>query len=183
MVRGNPRVNAARLMPGERILVPGGSRMAQARPTTPRRPVVAKPSRGTGRRPRPVRPAPGSGSRQTRYLWPLPIDGTLTTPFSSGHLGIDIAAPAGTPVRAIAAGTVVWAGWKDDGGGNVVVIDHADGTASTYNHNRGLAVRAGQRVARGQTIAWVGATGWATGPHLDFRVEIDGRFVDPLALY
>ena len=119
----------------------------------------------------------------TRYLWPLPIDGTLTTRFSNAHLGIDIAAPSGTIVRAIAAGTVVWAGWKDNGGGNVVVIEHPDETISTYNHNRAVAVRLGQIVARGQTIAWAGATGRATGPHLDFRVEVDGRFIDPLSLY
>jgi len=107
----------------------------------------------------------------------------VTTRFSSAHLGIDIAAPSGTPVRAIAAGTVVWAGWKNNGGGNVVVISHPDGMISTYNHNRGVAVRVGQRVSQGETIAWVGMTGWATGPHLDFRIEMERRFVDPLQVY
>ena len=117
------------------------------------------------------------------HLWPLPVRGIITTRFSSSHLGIDIAAPSGTSVRAIAGGTVVWAGWKNNGGGNVVVIRHPDGMISTYNHNRGVAVVVGQRVAQGETIAWVGMTGWATGPHLDFRIEMGGRFVDPLQVY
>ncbi len=117
------------------------------------------------------------------HLWPLPLRGMITTRFSSAHLGIDVAAPAGTPVRAIAAGTVAWAGWKNNGGGNVVVISHPDGMISTYNHNRGVAVHVGQRVSQGETIAWVGMTGWATGPHLDFRIEMGGRFVDPLQVY
>ncbi len=135
----------------------------------------------------PARPTASPRPRQATappvHLWPLPVTGTITTQFSGDHLGIDIAAPSGTVVRAVASGTVVWAGWKDDGGGYVVVIAHPDGMVTTYNHNRAVAVRRDERVARGQTIAWVGATGWATGPHLDYRVEMGGRFVDPLTLY
>ncbi len=118
-----------------------------------------------------------------RLLWPLPVRGTITSRFSAGHPGIDIAAPAGTTVRAIASGTVTWAGWKTNGGGNVVVIRHPDGMVSTYNHNQGVAVARGDQVSAGERIAWVGSTGWATGPHLDLRVEMGDRLVDPLDLY
>jgi murein DD-endopeptidase MepM/ murein hydrolase activator NlpD len=106
----------------------------------------------------------------------------ITTRFSGAHLGIDIAAPMGTPVRAIAAGTVIWAAWKDNGGGNVVVIQHQEGMRSAYNHTSEIDVAVGAQVAGGQTIARVGSTGWSTGPHLDVRIEMDGRFVDPLAV-
>lgn len=107
----------------------------------------------------------------------------ITTGFSAAHPGIDIAASMGTPVRAVAAGTVIWAGWKDNGGGYVVVIRHPDGMRSTYNHNSEIGVAVGAQVTRGQTIARVGSTGWSTGPHLDVRIEMDGQFVDPLDLF
>lgn len=163
----NPGIDPRGLVRGQRILVPGGAPM----------PPKAEPP-AAARRATPA-PLPNSG----RHLWPLPIRGTITTPFSSAHPGIDIAAPAGTPVRAIAGGTVEWAGWKANGGGYVVVIRHRDGMISTYNHNREVLVRPGQVVAAGQRIASVGATGWATGPHLDLRVEMGGRLIDPLSLY
>jgi Membrane-bound metallopeptidase len=83
-------------------------------------------------------------------------------------------------VRAIAGGTVAFAGWKNNGGGYVVVIRHAGGMISTYNHNQSLAVRAGQQVIAGQWIARLGSTGNSTGPHLDLRVEMGGQLVDPL---
>lgn len=78
---------------------------------------------------------------------------------------------------------MTWAGWEDNGGGYVVVIRHPDGMVSYYNHNSRVLVAAGQRIARGQQIARVGATGWATGPHLDVRIQMGGRFVDPLGLF
>ncbi|MGK2850306.1 MAG: M23 family metallopeptidase, partial [Candidatus Limnocylindrales bacterium] len=65
----------------------------------------------------------------------------------------------------------------------VVVIRHPDGMVSTYNHNQVVTVDRGQVVVAGQRIARVGATGRATGPHLDLRIEMDGRLIDPLKLY
>jgi murein DD-endopeptidase MepM/ murein hydrolase activator NlpD len=161
-------VDPQRLVAGQRILVPGGRAMA----------ARSKPATVTANR----NPAPAT-TATTRHVWPLPIRGTITRRFSSAHPAIDIAAPAGTTVRAIAAGTVTWAGWKNNGGGFVVVIRHPDGMISTYNHNRAVAVARGDRVKAGQKIAAVGATGWATGPHLDLRVEMGGRFVNPLGLF
>jgi len=78
---------------------------------------------------------------------------------------------------------VVFAGWKDNGGGYVVVLRHRDGMRSTYNHNRSVTVAVGARVVAGQRIARLGSTGRSTGPHLDLRIEMGGRFVNPPGLY
>jgi murein DD-endopeptidase MepM/ murein hydrolase activator NlpD len=96
------------------------------------------------------------------------------------HKGTDYAASAGTPVRAIGDGVVVRAGWSN-GYGNVLDIRHRNGFVSRYGHLRGFAagVHAGSRVTIGQTIAYVGMTGLATGPHLHFEVLVDGVQRDP----
>ena len=96
------------------------------------------------------------------------------------HLGVDYAAPTGAPVVAIADGVVVSAGWAG-GGGNQVRLRHAGGLESYYLHLSGFAksIRAGVRVDQGQLIGRVGATGTATGPHLDYRLRRNGVFVDP----
>jgi murein DD-endopeptidase MepM/ murein hydrolase activator NlpD len=93
------------------------------------------------------------------------------------HLGTDYAAPAGTPVQAVAAGRVVFSG-RWGGAGNLVRIRHAGGYETYYLHLSRRLVRTGQRVEQGQRIGLVGATGLATGPHLDFRIRKNGRFVD-----
>jgi len=166
ILRWNGGIDPRRLVAGQRILVPGGGPMPKLSPTAPR-----------------IGPSTSAGPGQAgAHLWPLPIGGTITTRFSGRHPGIDIAAPAGTPVRAIAGGTVTWAGWKTNGGGYVVVINHPDGMVSTYNHNREITVSVGQVVDAGEQIAAVGATGWATGPHLDLRIDMGGRLIDPLGL-
>jgi murein DD-endopeptidase MepM/ murein hydrolase activator NlpD len=97
------------------------------------------------------------------------------------HLGIDYGAPAGAPVVAVAGGTVVSAGWSG-GGGNMVRIRHASGFESYYLHlsSFGKGIRAGVRVDQGTLIGRVGATGTATGPHLDYRLKKNGVFVNPL---
>jgi murein DD-endopeptidase MepM/ murein hydrolase activator NlpD len=97
------------------------------------------------------------------------------------HLGIDYGAPAGAPVVAVAGGAVVSAGWSG-GGGNMVRIRHASGFESYYLHlsSFGKGIRAGVRVDQGALIGRVGATGTATGPHLDYRLKKNGVFVNPL---
>ncbi|MDR7420926.1 MAG: peptidoglycan DD-metalloendopeptidase family protein [Armatimonadota bacterium] len=119
----------------------------------------------------------------------LPLRGPLTSRFGYRlhplfgrrhfHAGIDIAAPRGAPVRAAAAGTVIFAGWYG-GYGKLVVLDHGEGTSTLYGHLSAILVAAGARVARDQVIGRVGSTGYATGPHLHFEVRHDGRPVDPL---
>jgi murein DD-endopeptidase MepM/ murein hydrolase activator NlpD len=97
------------------------------------------------------------------------------------HLGVDYGAPHGSPVVAVASGVVVSAGWSG-GGGNTVRIRHAKGLETYYLHLSGFAkgIRAGARVEQGQVIGRVGATGTATGPHLDYRLKRNGVFVNPL---
>jgi murein DD-endopeptidase MepM/ murein hydrolase activator NlpD len=97
------------------------------------------------------------------------------------HLGVDYAAPAGTPVTAAADGVVSAAGWMG-GYGRTVRIRHANGYETLYGHLSRTFVRRGQRVAQGFRIGAVGATGIATGPHLDYRMSRNGQFVDPLRL-
>jgi murein DD-endopeptidase MepM/ murein hydrolase activator NlpD len=96
------------------------------------------------------------------------------------HPAIDYAAPSGTPVHVIGDGSVVGKGW-DNGGGNYVKVRHANGYETTYMHLKGFArgLRQGQRVHQGQLIGYVGSTGLATGPHLDFRMKIGGGYVNP----
>lgn len=175
ILRWNEGIDPDRLVAGQRILVPGGAKMTPVPQPTPVKPRTASVG--------PVTVDPPAVPRDGDHLWPLAVRGDLTRRFSSAHPGIDIAAPQGTRVRAIAEGTVVWAGWKDNGGGYVVEIEHADGMRSTYNHNSRLNVERGDNVAQGDTIALVGSTGRSTGPHLDIRIRMGGRLVDPLRLY
>ncbi len=99
------------------------------------------------------------------------------------HLGVDLAAPAGTPVRAIASGTVVGAGWVHQLG-RAVRIDHPGTLTSVYGHLEAIAdgVREGLAVERGQVIGYVGSSGLSTGPHLHFAMDRGGEYVDPLKL-
>lgn len=98
---------------------------------------------------------------------------------STDHKGIDIAAEQGTPIFAAASGTVTLASYSESAG-NWIRIDHGNGVCTTYMHCSELYVTRGQQVAQGETIAAVGSTGHSTGPHLDFRVEVDGVHKNPL---
>lgn len=98
---------------------------------------------------------------------------------NSFHLGTDFAAPGGTPVMAIAGGTVAAAGWHSLMG-NYVIISHGSGMRSIYMHASGLNCRAGQAVSAGDVVCFVGTTGNSTGNHLHLQIEIDGRAVNPM---
>ena len=97
------------------------------------------------------------------------------------HNGIDYAAPTGTPVRAVGDGVVDFAGWQS-GYGNVVELRHGNDRSTLYAHLSRIEVRRGQRVEQGQHIGAVGATGWATGPHLHFEFRVGGVHQDPLKI-
>jgi murein DD-endopeptidase MepM/ murein hydrolase activator NlpD len=97
------------------------------------------------------------------------------------HLGVDYAAPVGTPVRASGDGVVTRAGW-DGGYGKVVKLRHPNGYETLYGHLSRINVKPGQRVAQAEIIGAVGTTGLSTGPHLDYRMIKSGTFIDPRAL-
>ncbi len=97
------------------------------------------------------------------------------------HNGVDYSAPKGTPVLSVGDGVVDKAGWQN-GYGNVVTVRHGGEKSTVYAHLSQVDVRAGQRVAQGQLVGLVGATGWATGPHLHFEWRVDGQFMDPLKI-
>jgi murein DD-endopeptidase MepM/ murein hydrolase activator NlpD len=115
------------------------------------------------------------------FAWPL--SGPITSPFGMRwgtlHPGIDIGVPSGTPIHAAGNGTVVWCGWMS-GYGNLVMIDHHNGLATLYGHQSRIGVSCNQQVSQGQTIGYVGCTGFCTGPHLHFEVRLNGNPVDPL---
>lgn len=97
------------------------------------------------------------------------------------HNGTDFGAPTGTPVRSVADGKVVQAGWAG-GHGRFVKVQHDGSYATSYSHLSRIDVKSGSRVKQGQVIGAVGATGLATGPHLHFQMWHKGRFVDPMKI-
>ncbi|MER3410256.1 MAG: hypothetical protein C4306_09190 [Thermoleophilia bacterium] len=125
-------------------------------------------------------PAPSAPSA-AGFVWP--VSGPVTSPYGMRwgrmHEGIDIAAPMGAPVRAAAAGQVIYAGWMG-GYGNLVVIDHGGGLATAYAHLSSISVSLGQAVGQGDLVGAVGSTGHSFGPHLHFEVRVNGVAVDPL---
>ena len=124
---------------------------------------------------------------------PLPFDPRITSGFSTrrfhpvhgryrAHLGVDYGAPYGTAVKTVASGVVESAGYSGEAG-RMVRVRHTGGYETLYLHLSSFApgIRPGARVTQGDLIGRVGATGTATGPHLDYRIQKDGRFVDPVA--
>lgn len=97
------------------------------------------------------------------------------------HKGVDYSAPTGTPVRSVGGGVVDFAG-RQNGYGNVVEIKHSNQRSTVYAHLSRMDVRPGQHVEQGQRIGAVGATGWATGPHLHFEFRVAGQHQDPLLI-
>jgi murein DD-endopeptidase MepM/ murein hydrolase activator NlpD len=128
----------------------------------------------------------------TDGMFMLPVEGQHTSGFGMRmhpidheerlHSGMDIAAPAGTPIQAAAAGQVVFSGTQA-GYGNVVVIQHEEGYSTLYAHTTANLVSVGTTVSQGQPIATVGSTGRSTGPHLHFEVRKDGKRLDPVQFF
>ena len=122
------------------------------------------------------------------FAWPLDGVPRITSRFgwralsvagNRYHLGLDLGAPTGTPVRAVRPGEVVRTGWIG-AYGYAVYLRHADGYETRYAHLSRIDVQEGESVDRGQTVGRVGSTGASTGPHLHLEVRLDGRALDPL---
>jgi murein DD-endopeptidase MepM/ murein hydrolase activator NlpD len=166
------------LVVGQTLTIPGALSSSIATPKPTKKPV-SHASSGTSGSTRP--PARYSGGRLS---WPV-AGGYISQYFHYGHYAIDIAADMGTRVSAAASGRVIFAGWKNNGGGYQVWIAHGSNLYTTYNHMSAITVGRGQSVSRGQQVGRVGMTGNATGPHLHFEVWIGpvwdgGTRVNPL---
>jgi murein DD-endopeptidase MepM/ murein hydrolase activator NlpD len=169
------------LVIGQVLILPGARGEAYPTPKpTPRRVAVATVSQPTTRsstRP-PERLVRGA------FAWPV-SGGFISQYFWYAHPALDIAVNYGTPIRAAAPGRVIFAGWRNNGGGFQVWIAHGGGVYTTYSHMSSIAVGAGAGVDRGTFIGRVGTTGWSTGPHVHFEVWLGqpwagGRRVNPL---
>lgn len=137
----------------------------------------------------------GRSLRRVFLKTPLELNPRVTSGFSYNrfhpvhgtrrpHLGVDFGAPTGTRVLAVAGGVVTTAAWSGEAG-RLVRIKHSGGYETLYLHLNGFApgIRAGARVDQGQVIGYVGMTGTATGPHLDYRVVKDGRYLNPMTAF
>lgn len=156
VVANGKKDDNAVLAEGEKLFIPGGRLpLRQASPV----------SRGT----------------TSRFLWPT--RGEITSPFGYRwgrlHSGIDIANDVGTPVRGAMAGKVTFSGWCD-GYGKTVILEHGRGYSTLYGHLSQSVVQPGQFVEAGEVIAYMGNTGWSTGPHLHFEVRLNDQPLNPL---
>ena len=152
---------------GQKIFIPGATRQLPVNIITPTEP----PS-----------PTPGDFPEPAADGFLLPVHGTINSGFgprgATFHDGVDIAAPEGTPIRAIERGEVIYSD-QLKGYGNIVIVRHADGIVSVYAHNEANLVREGQSVSRGDVVATVGRTGRVTGPHLHFEIRQNNTAQDP----
>lgn len=161
---------------GDKIMVPGGTKLKAAVASRPKttsntglsiiRDLVKTPD------------APSSTDTSQKMLWPTEGH-RITQYFSWSHTGLDIANKTGTPLYASEAGTVEYSGWSNGYGYNVL-INHGGGKKTRYAHASKLFVKAGDSVSRGENIAAMGSTGWSTGPHIHFEVIINGKKYNPL---
>ncbi len=157
------------LVVGQVLVVPGAAGKGIATPKPPK--VIKAPTTTRPRTSTPTRVSQPRTYNGGSMAWPV-VGGNnyISQYFRYGHYGLDIAADYGSRVRAGAGGTVIFAGWKSNGGGYQVWIAHGSGLYTTYNHMAGVSVGRGQSVGKGQQVGRVGASGNVTGPHLHFEV-------------
>lgn len=150
---------------GQVVVVPDGVMPEAAPPTTPR--YIARRT-----------PDAGAVTATGQFVWPT--QGTVSQQPVWYHMALDISNRAAPDVLAADSGTVVLAGWPDNGGyGNRVMIDHGNGFQTLYAHLAGIYVGSGQTVSRGMAIGKMGSTGRSTGTHLHFEIRKDGVLMNP----
>lgn len=168
---------------GEELTIPGASSPLSVQPHDSPEPEA--PARASSPEGKPAPRGPVAVGRKDGVLqWPLRgvLYGRFGKKGKEAHDGIDLAAPAGTPVKTAAPGDVLFAG-EQAGYGLIAIIDHGPlGLITLYAHNRDLRVKTGQKVREGQVVATVGDSGATSGPHLHFEVRKGGKPVDPLEL-
>ncbi len=176
----NQLASADDVIEGKLLVLPGAVPPAPAPPPPSPEPEPVAPAPD----PEPVyvaEPAPAPAYSSSGYIWPF--YSSISQYFSSYHRGIDIDGFGryGATIVAAADGTVVLAAYQDWGYGNYVIIQHGDGSRTLYAHLSEIWVSQGQYVSQGQGIGALGSTGYSTGPHLHFEIQIGGVAVDPLA--
>jgi murein DD-endopeptidase MepM/ murein hydrolase activator NlpD len=171
------------LVMGQTLLIPGARGKAIKIPRTTPRPSSTQPRQSGSSRP-PSRYTGGS------FSWPVSGGNNyISQYFRYGHYAIDIAADYGSRVRSAASGTVIFAGYRSNGGGYQVWIAHGSGLYTTYNHMAAVTVGRGQGVGRGDSVGRVGCSGNCSGPHLHFEVwrgypwQGGSQRVNPLSFY
>jgi murein DD-endopeptidase MepM/ murein hydrolase activator NlpD len=168
---GSPEqtIMAARVAPREQQ--PSARGVARPEPPKTEPKVVPKPAPKAQPKAQPKAEANAPTRATGRFVWP--VSGRITQYFSRRHNGLDIATRAGTPIHAADSGRVIWAGWRTDGLGYCVMIDHGNGLTTVYGHMiRQPPVYVGKYVTRGQVIGYIGSTGRSTGPHVHFMVKV-----------
>jgi murein DD-endopeptidase MepM/ murein hydrolase activator NlpD len=123
---------------------------------------------------------PNAGAVSATGKWIWPAAGSITQAFRSWHKGLDVANHSGGPILAADSGTVIHASWDNSGYGNMVLVDHGNGTKTLYGHLSKFAVLVGQTVKRGDVLGQMGSTGRSTGTHLHFEIRTDRGNLNPL---
>lgn len=121
---------------------------------------------------------PISSGEPSPVPWGRPVNGRLTQSFHTRHNGLDFGVPVGTPVRSTMDGRVVYAGWNDQGYGNLVIVENGP-YRTYYAHLSSIPVSVGQQVSAGTVIGLSGNTGNSTGPHLHYEIRINQKAIDP----
>lgn len=173
----NKLASASRLSIGQKLIIPGASKI---QPATTRTSAKAPSESYTGITAiKNIVTAPSAKPvAGNKMNWPT--EGTrISQYYSWRHTGLDIANKTGTPLYAADAGVVEQSGWMN-GYGYQVLIDHGGGKKTRYAHASKLFVSAGDKVTKGQSIAAMGSTGWSTGSHIHFEVIINGKKYNPL---
>ena len=188
---------------GDRLFIPGSKKVLEVDP------AKVPPPKHAVKQPEPKQPPPPSKTGQTpekkpdkliarvgdtdrdetrpekyRGIFIWPVKGVVISRFGvrhgTKHMGVDISAPAGTPITAAAGGEVIYSDNKLRGYGNLVLIRHDKGFISVYAHNRENLVKEGDRVVQGQKIALLGSTGNAEAPHLHFEIREGSTARNPM---
>ena len=165
-------------------VIPDSGPMPTPVPVDPDATPLPAPQTGVGETTRgpTTRTATPAAPVSNGLVWPVPA-GSISQYYHAGHLALDIAAPYGSQIVASQGGTVTWAGWKNNGGGYVISINHGNGMTTVYNHLGSIWVSPGQYVGAGQGIGGVGCTGLCTGPHVHFQVIVNGFIDNPLRYF
>ena len=151
------------LAPGTALIIPDGVKPEVFRKIVPYTGPIPPDAVGTG-----------------HFIWPVsPEYAFLSQWYWWGHQAVDLAAPLGSAVRAADTGYVSFAGWVDNGYGNLVVLDHQNGYETYYGHFDKILVEEGQRVQQGQVLGMMGDTGRSSGPHVHFEIRYQGAPVNP----